>query len=231
MNPILESLEPSLIRAVYNRKRPDDLDLCLGEPVLPVDLQAFEAAVAWVRDHRCPYGPTTGLLELREAIVHHYRYPFLTAPENVCVTVGSEEAAYIALRAAVDPATDEVLVVEPAYPVYARICLIEGIRCRTVALTADDGFAPRAELVIEALGPDTRLVVLCSPSNPTGRIWPREELERLASALHDRPGPPVQVLFDEVYRELYYSSEAPTSMAALYPVSYTHLTLPTNREV
>jgi aspartate/methionine/tyrosine aminotransferase len=95
--------------------------------------------------------------------------------------------------------------------------VLEGLRHRMVPLSAQDGFAPRAEVVIEALRPETRLVVLNSPANPTGRVWPEPELRRLAEALTGRPGPPVFVLADEVYRELFFTAERPVSMAALYP--------------
>jgi aspartate/methionine/tyrosine aminotransferase len=84
-------------------------------------------------------------------------------------------------------------------------------------LSADDGFAPRAAAVLDALRPETRMVVLNSPCNPTGRVWPEAELRALAEGLSARPGGPGWVLADEVYRELYYGPDPPVSIAALYP--------------
>ncbi|HEV2148571.1 MAG TPA: pyridoxal phosphate-dependent aminotransferase [Longimicrobiaceae bacterium] len=217
MNPLIADIPPSIIRAINARKRPGDIDLCMGEPTLRPDPAPFEAATAWVREHGCPYTPNAGWDELRERIAGYYALPGEPGKAGVCVTIGSEEALYLAIKTVVDPARDEVLVVEPAYLAYAKLCMLEGIRHRTVALDARDGFAPSAAAVLEALRPDTRLVVIASPCNPTGRIWPEAELRALAAGLAERPGPPVYVLSDEVYRELYFTPEPPLGIAEVYP--------------
>ncbi|HLO01919.1 MAG TPA: pyridoxal phosphate-dependent aminotransferase [Symbiobacteriaceae bacterium] len=215
VNPLVEAIPPSLIRAINAKKRPGDIDLGLGEPTLRPDAAPFEAAMAWVRENGCPYSPNAGYESLREQVAAYLGFP--GAP-NVCITVGSEEALYLGIKALIDPAKDEVLVVEPSYLAYAKICLMEGIRVRSVALPAADGFAPDAERVLAALGPDTRLIVLNSPSNPTGRIWPESELQRLAEGLAQR-AEPVFVLSDEVYRELYFTPTPPPSIASYHPHS------------
>lgn len=213
MNPHLARIEPSLIRAINARKQPGDIDLGLGEPTLRPNPRPLEEALAWVREHGCPYSPNAGFPELRAAIVARYGAPGTSA----CVTVGSEEALYLAVKTLLDPARDEVLIPEPCYPAYPKICALEGVRSRTVAFSAQSGFAPRADVVLEALRPDTRLLILASPANPTGRVWPEGELRALATGLSERPGPPVWVLSDEVYRELFYTPEPPLSLANLYP--------------
>lgn len=217
MNPIIAEIPPSIIRAINARKQPGDLDLCMGEPTLRPDPAPFAAATEWVREHGCPYTQNAGFPELREAVAAYHALPGSPGGAGVCITIGSEEALYLAVKTALDPARDEVLVVEPAYLAYAKLCMLEGIRHRSVALSAEDGFAPRASVVLEALGPDTRMVVIASPCNPTGRIWPEAELRALAEGLAARPGPPVYVLSDEVYRELYYTPEPPVSIARFHP--------------
>ncbi len=216
MNPLLSEIAPSLIRELNSRKRPDSIDLGLGEPALRPDMAPFEAATAWVAEHGCPYSPNPGFSELRGAIARHYAYPGLDQAANVCVTVGSQEALFVALKALLDPAHDEALIVGPSYPLYAKLCQMEGIASREVMLDPYQGFRPDARRVIASLGPKTRVLVLATPSNPTGRVWPREELEILAAALMERDEP-VYVLSDEVYRELYYGEAPPTSMAEVYP--------------
>lgn len=207
MNPRFANVEPSLIREVNARKKPGDIDLGLGEPVLRPDMGPLERALAWLGENGCPYTANAGDPALRAAVAAALQ----VEASRVIITHGSQEAVYLAIRAAIDPARDEVLVVEPAYPAYARICEAEGIPVRRAALSADDGFAPRAQPVLEALTERTRLVVLSSPCNPTGRTWPRAELAALAAGL------PVgcRVLSDEVYRELWYG-EPPVSMATLH---------------
>lgn len=216
MNPILSEIPPSLIRALNAKKRPGDIDLGLGEPVLRPEAAPFEAAMAWVRENGCPYTANAGLGELREAIARHYRYPGLEAGGNVCVTVGSQEALYLAVKALLDPAADEVLIVTPAYPAYAKICQMEGVAHRLVSLDPAAGFEPDAERVLAAIGPATRLVLLASPANPTGRVWEAAELEKLASGLAKLPQP-VYVLVDEVYRELIYTEAPYASLAQYHP--------------
>lgn len=215
MNPLVEAIPPSLIRAINARKREGDLDFGLGEPRLRPDPRAFEEALAWVREHGCPYSPNAGFPELRERIAGYLGLE--GGAESVCVTVGSEEALYLAIKSLLDPIRDEVLIVEPCYLAYPKLCMMEGVRYRTVALDAGDGFVPRAERVLEALRPDTRLIILNTPSNPTGRIWSDEELERLGRGLASRGGEPVHILADEVYRELYYTPAPPSSPARFHP--------------
>lgn len=217
MNPLVSEIPPSIIRAINARKRPGDIDLCMGEPTLRPDPAPFERATEWVREHGCPYTPNAGVDELRERIAAYCALPGGAGAAGVCVTVGSEEALYLAIKTVVNPSRDEVLVVEPAYLAYAKLCVLEGIRHRGVALAPEDGFAPSAVRVLEALRPETRLVVIASPCNPTGRVWPEAELRALAEGLSRRPGPPVYVLSDEVYRELYFTPEPPVSIASLYP--------------
>jgi aspartate/methionine/tyrosine aminotransferase len=195
VNPTIDLITPSLIRALHARKRPGDVDLGLGEPVLRPDPRPFEAALERVRRDGTPYSPNGGFPELREAIALYHGFPGRTAAANVCTTVGSEEALFLSIKIAVDPARDEVLIVEPCFLAYPKLCVLEGIRHRTVALSPDDGFAPRAAPVLEALGPDTRLVVINSPCNPTARVWPEAEL--------------------------YYTPDPPVSLATLYPHTLT----------
>jgi aminotransferase len=216
VNPTIATIEPSLIRSINARKRDGDIDLGLGEPTIPPRVEPFETATEWVRRNGCPYTPNAGMPELRERIAD-YLGSGIVGPDGVCVTVGSEEALYLAIKTAVDPARDEVLIVEPCYLAYPKICVLEGIRHRMVALSAEDGFRPDAGAVLEAVRPDTRLVVINTPSNPTGRVWPAEELEALASGLAAMPGPPTYLLCDEVYRELDYTGRPTVSASELYP--------------
>ena len=216
MNPTLAQIPGSLIRALNALKRPGDIDLGLGEPTLRPDPRPFEAALAWVRENGCPYTPNAGEPALRAAIASRYAYPGLDRAENVCVTVGSQEALYLAIKAMCDPARDEVLIVGPGYPAYAKICQLEGVASREVGLDPQAGFAPDAARVLDAVGPATRLVLLATPSNPTGRVWPDAELAALAAGLRALGDARPYVLIDEVYRELCYVNPRPLPFATRY---------------
>ncbi|HEX6037047.1 pyridoxal phosphate-dependent aminotransferase [Longimicrobium sp.] len=217
MNPVLDGIAPSIIRAINARKRPGDIDLGLGEPTIRPDPCPFDAATAWVRENGLPYTPNAGFARLRAQVAEYVGLPERTASDNAVITVGSEEALYLALKAAIDPSRDEVLIVEPCYLAYPKLCVLEGIRHRMVAMDPADDFCPSAARVLDALGPDTRMIVLNTPNNPTGRVWPESELRALADGLTARPGEPVRVLSDEVYRELYFGEAAPVSIGALWP--------------
>lgn len=208
LNPRLTQIPGSLIRAVNARKRPGDVDLGLGEPVIPPPAAPFEAAAAWVAQHGCPYSPNAGFLELREAIAHRYALPGLDQAANVCVTVGSQEAIALWLGAHAAPGA-ELLLVGPAYPAYAKLAALWGLAVREVLLPAATGFKPEARVVLDAIGPQTALVILASPGNPTGRVWPPEELQALAQGLAKAPGGPPALLLDAVYRELDASGHPP----------------------
>ncbi|MCS6912466.1 MAG: pyridoxal phosphate-dependent aminotransferase [Myxococcales bacterium] len=216
MNPRLSEIAPSLIRELDARKRPSSIDLGMGEPTLRPDLAPLRAALQWVADHGCPYSPVAGFAELREAIARHHGLPGLDRADNCCVTVGSQQALATAIKTLCDPAADEVLIVAPAYPLYAKLCQLEGVAFRLVCLDPERGFQPEADTVLGALSARTSLVVLASPSNPTGRVWPQGELERLAAGLLRRGRQPY-LLSDEVYRDLYYTDVPPPSPARYYP--------------
>ncbi|MBV9232954.1 MAG: pyridoxal phosphate-dependent aminotransferase [Candidatus Eremiobacteraeota bacterium] len=221
MNPRVRQIAASLIRQVAAQKRPDSIDLGLGEPTLRPTREYFERALEHIARHGIRYTANAGDPDLRAAIASHYAYVAKDRPENVCVTVGSQEAMFVALKTLLDPARDELLVVEPAFPSYAKMAALEGVAVRTVAMPAEGGFAFDGERIAAAVGEATRAIVLSSPCNPTGRVLGREALDALVSALERRPGEPVWLIHDEIYREQTFVADA-AYCAARYP--YTIVT-------
>jgi aminotransferase len=216
LNPRLATIEPSLIRAIASKKKPGAIDLGLGEPTLLPQQRFIDAAARWTSEFGVKYTANAGDPALREAIAERYRYPGMDAMRNVCVTNGSQEAVYAAIKTLLDPARDALLVVEPAYPAYAKIAQLEGIAVETVGMRGANGFRYDADAIVAALTPKTRLIVIGSPSNPTGAVLRRADAQRLAAALSARGGEPVWVLHDELYRELTYVDDA-AEMARVYP--------------
>lgn len=201
MNPRVLNIPGSLIREVAAKRRPTSIDLGLGEPSLKPNAEHLEAAMRYVREHGVRYTLNAGDAALREAIARHYDYPGLHGPENVCVTTGSQEAMYVTIKTLLDPAKDELLVVEPTFPAYAKMAALEGCAVRGVAMNEADDFAIDAERIIAALGPNTRAIAICSPNNPTGRVITSSQAEILVRALESRGGDPVWLIHDEIYRE------------------------------
>lgn len=216
MNPRLATIEPSQIRALAAKKRPTSIDLGLGEPTLFPQQRFIDAAARETAERGMKYTLNPGDLELRTHIARHYAYPGMSDGRNVCITGGSQEAMYVAMKTLLDPGRDEVLIVEPAYPAYAKIAQLEGIAVRPVGMPAGTQFRYDPEAIVAALRPETRLIVIGSPSNPTGRVITRAAAQTLADALLARGGEPVWILDDELYRELTYADDA-GSLAAVYP--------------
>ncbi|HVA27362.1 MAG TPA: pyridoxal phosphate-dependent aminotransferase [Candidatus Baltobacteraceae bacterium] len=221
MNPRVLDIPASLIREVAAKRRATSIDLGLGEPSLKPNMQHFEAAMRHVRDRGVKYTQNAGDPALREAIARHYNYPGLHRSENVCVTTGSQEAMYVALKTLLDPSKDELLVVEPTFPSYIKMAKLEGTAVRTVAMSETDDFAFDAERIVAAIGPHTRAIVICSPSNPTGRVIKSDQAEKLVRALESRAGDPVWLIHDEIYREQTFVEDE-AYLAERYP--YTIVT-------
>jgi len=216
MNPRLAEIAPSLIRHVAAKRRPTSIDLGLGEPTLLPRREHLEEAMRYVCEHGLKYTPNAGDHALREAIARHYAYPAFDRAANVCVTVGSQEAMYVAIKALLDPARDELLVVEPAFPSYVKMAALEGVAVTRVEMSDEDDFACDADRIAAALTERTRAIVICSPCNPTARVVTRRQAEQLVRVLEARKGDPVWVIHDEIYREQIFVDDA-GFFAQIYP--------------
>ncbi len=162
-----------------------------------------EAAVDAVRAGHNQYPPGGGDPELRAAIAaHQQRYGLTLDPATqVLVTTGATEALAAAVLALIGPG-DEVLTLEPFYDAYAAVIAMAGARHVTVPLVpGPDGFRLDPELLSEAVGEHTRMVLLNTPHNPTGAVLGLAELEAVAELARERD---LLVLTDEVYEHLTY---------------------------
>ncbi len=216
MNPRVLTIAPSLIREISRKKKSSSIDLGLGEPTLLPNFKHFESAMRYVSERGIKYTPNAGDPALRGAIAHHYAYPNMDRPQNVCVTVGSQEAMYVAIKTLLDPSSDELLIVEPCFPSYQKIAALEGIAFRNVAMLEDDDYAFDAERIVDAIGDHTRAIVLCSPCNPTARVMSRAACGVLVRALARRDGEPIWLIHDEIYREQIFVDDA-AEPARSYP--------------
>jgi aspartate/methionine/tyrosine aminotransferase len=204
----LRGIQKSMIRQVFDRARPGSINLGLGEPDLPTpDVIRREAARVVVEEQN-GYTTHAGLPALRERVASDYSHLKLT-PEQVIVTAGSQEALYLALLTLVDEG-DEVLIPDPGFVAYPTIVKMAGGTPKFYKLPASRDFAFDAESFKSALTPKTKVVVCISPSNPTGRVLAREELAAMAGALE---GSGAYVVSDEIYRELYFGTERPSSVS------------------
>jgi len=204
----LRGIEKSMIRQLFDRARPNSINMGLGEPDLPTPDVIRRAAVRVIQEEQNGYTTHAGLASLRELVAADY--PHLKAsPDNVIITAGSQEALYLTLMTLVDEG-DEVLLPDPGFVAYPTIVRMAGGHPVFYKLPARDAFGFDEEDFRRRLTPRTKAVVVISPSNPTGRTFARRDLEAMAGALRDHPA---YVVSDEIYREIYFGEERPASIS------------------
>ncbi len=184
-------------------------DFATPEPIL----EAARAAVGDPRNHR--YSPAAGLPELREAIAQKTkRDSGLEVPASqVVVTNGGKHAVYNGFAVLLDPG-DEVLLPAPYWTTYPEaISLADGIAVE-VPTTAANGFMVSVEQLEAARTARTKVLVFVSPSNPTGAVYPQEQVEAIGRWAAENE---VWVVTDEIYEHLTYGANKFTSMAVLVP--------------
>ncbi len=160
------------------------------------------AAVAAITGGHNQYAPLPGVPALRDAIAAHQRRHYGLEPEDMLVSFGATEAIAAAALALLEPG-DEVILLEPMYDSYAAVIQFAGATRRPVTLRPPD-FALDPEALAAAVSPRTKLVLLNSPHNPTGRVLSRAELQSVADLCiaHD-----LICVSDEVYEHLVYDGE------------------------
>lgn len=185
--------------------------LNIGQPDLPTP-QPFLDGLHQYPKTTIAYGKSEGELEFREGLARYYQQTGIdVSAEQICVTVGGSEALLFALQVACESG-DEAIVFEPFYTNYNAFAMMSGVDLRPVRTHAKDGFHLPPDADIEAaIGPKTRAIIICSPNNPTGTVFTREELERLAALAKKHN---LFLISDEVYREFCYSG-AHTSLLHL----------------
>jgi len=207
----LQGIEKSVIRQLFDRARPGSINLGLGEPDLPTPDVIRRAAVRVINDEQNGYTSHAGLPALREQVAADYSQIDAT-PDKVIITAGSQEALYLALMTLVDEG-DEVLLPNPGFVAYPTIVRMAGGVPKFYRLPAARGFEFDADEFRRSLSPRTKVVVCISPSNPTGRTFSRSDLVSIADALRDHGA---FLISDEIYRELYYTTERPDSASSFY---------------
>jgi len=187
-----------------------------GEPDFPTPEHIVEAAVKACRDpkmHR--YTPAAGLPELREAIaVKTLRDSgFQTTANQVLVTNGGKHAVYTAFAALCDPG-DEVIVPAPYWTTYPEAVTLAGGVPVVVDTTEETGFRVTVEQLEKALTKRTKVLLFVSPDNPSGSVYPPEEVKAIGEWAVSRG---IWVITDEIYEHLTYGQHKFTSMPTLVP--------------
>ena len=219
VSALLSALQPSATLAVDARAKAlkaageNVIGFGAGEPDFPTPAPIVEAAVAAARDpknHR--YTPAAGLPELREAIAEKTRRDsgLIIEPSQVIVTNGGKHAIANAFAALIDPG-DEILIPAPYWTTYPEsAALVGGIPVPLLTTEATD-FCVTIEQLEAAWTPQTKVLVFCSPSNPTGAVYSAEQVDAIGAWAAARG---VWVLADEIYEHLLYDDATLNSLPA-----------------
>ena len=188
-----------------------------GEPDFPTPDYIVEAAVAACRDPRWHrYTPAGGLPELREAVAAKTLRDsgYDAKASQVLITNGGKQALYNLFQVLLGPG-DELLLPAPYWLSYPELARLAGASVRLIPSSAAEGFRLDADRLEAAISPASKLLVLNSPSNPTGMVLSRPELEAIAAVL--RRHPQVAVVCDEIYEFLLAPGHEHHSFAAVAP--------------
>ncbi|MGA8425690.1 MAG: aminotransferase class I/II-fold pyridoxal phosphate-dependent enzyme [Thermoplasmata archaeon] len=197
----VREVEISGIRKMFEAAPPSAINLGLGEPDFDPPQVVIDALCDAVRSGKNHYGPSAGQPKLREKVAERYqdRDPDTTR-ENVIISGSGSEGLMATALTLYDPG-DEVLIPNPGFVLYAPHVRLAGATPVPYSLDEKQGFLPDLNELEELVSPRTRAIVVNSPSNPTGGVFPKSIVERILSFAerHD-----LTVVSDEVYEEMVY---------------------------
>lgn len=218
-NPLsktIETIQPSGIRKFFDivSEMEDAISLGVGEPDFDTPWHIRDEGIHSLEMGRTFYTSNAGLKELKYEISKflNRKYQLEYDPnKEIYVTVGGSEAIDDCMRAMLDPG-DEVLIPQPSYVSYVPCAVLANGTPVIIELKAENEFRLTAEQLEAAITPNTKMLVLPFPNNPTGAIMERKDLEAIAKVVieHD-----IFVLSDEIYSELTYVDESHVSIASL----------------
>lgn len=192
----------------------DVISMSLGEPDMDTPEHVRRAAQQAVEDGWSHYGAVPGVESLRKAIAEHQNRAagnkISWEAADVLVSVGAKMAIYNAIQTAINPG-DEVVIPMPSWVSYSEMVKLAGGTVVPVQTRFEDDYCLTADLLRAALNERTRMLILCSPNNPTGSIYSFAQMQALVEVLREFPD--VIVLSDEIYACLTYEGEA-TSFGA-----------------
>jgi aspartate/methionine/tyrosine aminotransferase len=194
----------------------DVVRLNLGEPDFDSPDHVNRAAIDAILAGDSHYSDPAGLVELRVAIAESVSATrgLAVGPERVIVTPGAKPPIGYSFLTYVETG-DEVVYPSPGFPIYESWAGFVGARPRPLMLSEESGFTFTAEDLAGCLSERTKLVILCSPSNPTGGVLPAGLLAEVAEVVRERCHPEVRIYSDEIYEDILFDGEAHHSIASL----------------
>ena len=184
----------------------DIINLGIGQPDFRTPDFIVEAAVKALRDGHHGYTPAVGILALREAVAAdlHQRFKVTVSPDEVMIMPGGKPTMFMSILMFGEPGAD-ILYPDPGFPIYRSMIEFTGARPVPVPIREENGFAFSAAETLGLITPQTRLLILNSPANPTGGVTGKGEVDALVAGLERFPD--VAVMSDEIYDHMVYDGE------------------------
>jgi len=215
----ISELTPSLTLSITSqakKMRAEGQDICsfgAGEPDLDTPDFIKEAAIEALQEGQTKYTASDGIIELREAIQEKLLLENGTEYETnqISVNCGAKHSCFNAILACCDPG-DEVIIPAPYWTSYPEMVKIAGGEPYIAETKKENGWKLRPEEFEEAISGRTKMLILNSPNNPTGAVYSRDELEKLAEVALSED---ILILSDEIYEKLVYNGQEHVSIASL----------------
>ena len=221
LSKIALAIQPSTtlaIDAMFKQMKADGLDVVgfgAGEPDFPTPDHIKEAGIEAIRNNDTKYTPSVGTVDLRKAICQRLKEDCGVdyEPAQIAASNGAKTCVYAALRALVNPG-DEVILPAPYWVSYIELIQMVGGVPVVVEATEAEHFKITPEKLAAAITPNTKCMILNNPSNPTGMMYSRSELEAIAKVCVEKD---IYVISDEIYYCMAYDGREFTSLAAISP--------------
>jgi aspartate aminotransferase len=183
----------------------DIVHLEIGEPDFDTPRNIIDAAVDALHKGFTHYGPSAGLMELREVIAQHVSETrrVNVTPDEVVVVPGGKPIIFFSILALVEEG-DEVIYPNPGFPIYESMINYVGAKAVPIRLREELDFRLDVDELVNLINDRTKLIILNSPQNPTGGMLEKRDIERIAAAIGDRN---IIVLSDEIYSRLIFEGE------------------------
>ncbi len=187
------------------------INLGIGQPDFKTPDHVVEAAVKALRDGHHGYTPSPGIPALREAVAADIRKwrGVDVSPERIVVVPGGKVTMFFAILMFGEPGA-EILYPNPGFPIYESVINFSGAKAVPIPLLEEKDFSFDADSVLASITPNTRLMILNSPANPTGGAVPKSEIDRLVKGLERFPD--VAILSDEIYSRITYDGQEHVSL-------------------
>ncbi|MCC7573284.1 MAG: pyridoxal phosphate-dependent aminotransferase [Candidatus Methanofastidiosum sp.] len=189
------------------------ISLGIGEPDFDTPINIVEASIKALKEGKTYYSPNSGILELRQAISGKMKKQnSVDVSENeIIVTIGGGEALSLAIQSSIKTG-DGVIVPSPAFVAYVPTVMLSGGKPIEVECQEDENFILNPDLLEEKITENTELLILNSPSNPTGSVIKKSDLEKISDIVIEYN---LKVISDEVYENLIYDGKKHVSIASL----------------